>query len=370
MFENRNIISNAKSRRKSPFRLLTALLLFVCSLSAPSLEAKRTFLNLDTIASWGKVPRFCINTYRWGDRFFNGYDSAYVQSSGHRLNVKFKTDSWMDYYNFRFDDHYKLSFYNEPSSSVGLWLTYMAVSVGYDVNLSNIFNPGHGARKRFDFQFNCMLFAAEYYSVDNSVDMTINRKGYPGKMQKVEIPFDGFHSDSWGLNFYYFFNHKHYSQAAAFNYSKIQVRSSGSLYAGLAFWKQNYNMDFSSVMDELGMPPTLLEWASHYQVSNKNYALKFGYAYNWVFHRGWCMGVSVAPSVGVRKGFINYPMDNRTTFSLSNNARMSLIYNYNKRWFFGVVGNIDNGLVYDKQHTMLSTNFFVEASAGFRFDLW
>lgn len=253
---------------------------------------------------------------------------------------------------------------------MGLWLTYMAVSVGYDVNVSKIFNPSQGARKRFDFQFNCMLFAAEYYSIDNTVGMTISRMGYPDSMKRVRIDFDGFHSNSWGLNLYYFFNHKHYSQAAAFHYSKIQVKSAGSLYAGFAYWQQKYDMDFTGVMEALGMPPSLSEWENHYRVSNKNYAIKIGYAYNWVFHPGWCVGISEAPTIGIRDGYINMPQEQKTSFSLSNRFRASLIYNRNKRWFFGIVGNVDTGLVYDKQHTLLSNNFSLEASAGFRFDIW
>lgn len=370
MEKSRIKISNAMSRQNSARTFLAALAIFIALFCGTPQNARAAFLNLDSIASWGKFPRFCVNTYRWGDRFFNGYDSTYVQGSGHRLNIKAKADSWMDVYDFRFKDHYKLSFENHPSTSMGLWLTYMAVSVGYDVNVSKIFNPSQGARKRFDFQFNCMLFAAEYYSIDNTVGMTISRMGYPDRMKRVRIDFDGFHSNSWGLNLYYFFNHKHYSQAAAFHYSKIQVKSAGSLYAGFAYWQQKYDMDFTGVMAALGMPPSLSEWDNHYRVSNKNYAIKIGYAYNWVFHKGWCVGISEAPTIGIRDGYINMPQEQKTSFSLSNRFRASLIYNRNKRWFFGIVGNVDTGLIYDKQHTLLSNNFSLEASAGFRFDIW
>ena len=44
----------------------------------PVPQAQAEFLSLDTIASWGKLPRFCINTYRWGDKFFNGTAHANV----------------------------------------------------------------------------------------------------------------------------------------------------------------------------------------------------------------------------------------------------------------------------------------------------
>lgn len=362
-------INRPKSRQNSARRFLAALVTFISLFSASVPQARAEFLNLDSIAAWGKFPRFCINTYRWGDKFFNGYDSTYVQGSGYRLNIKTKVDSWMDIYDFRFTDHYKLALDTRPSTSMGLWLTYMAVSVGYDINVSKFFNATKGARKRWAFQFNCALFGAEFFVIDNNVDMTISNIGYPGQMKKVNIDFDGFHSESWGVNLYYFFNHKHYSQAAAFHYSKIQVKSSGSLYAGFAYWDQKYDMDFTRVFEQLGynLPA---DWDNHYRVSNKNYALKIGYAYNWVFHKGWCAAISEAPMIGVRSGYINYPDQRKTSFALSNRLKASLIYNHNKRWFFGIVGNVDTGLIYDKKHTLLTNNFSLEASAGFRFNLW
>lgn len=340
-------------------------------LAGGSQHASAEFLSLDTIASWGKFPRFCVNTYRWGDHFFNNYDSTYVQGSGYRFNIKFKTDSWLDKYDFRFTNDYRMGFHSRPSTSMGLWLTYMAVSVGYDMNVSKFFNADTGARKRFNFQFNCSLFGAEFYTINDDSYMTIDRIGHPDESLKVDIPFHGFHSESWGVNLYYFFNHRHYSQAAAFSYSKIQVKSSGSLYAGFSYWSQRYDMDFANVFDEQPESNILpADWDYHYRVKNKNYALKIGYAYNWVFRRGWCLGISEAPTIGIRTGYIIDFSRQRTTFSLNNRIKISLIYNHNKRWFFGIIGNVDTNLVYDKQHTFLANNISMEASAGFRFNLW
>ena len=149
-------INYNKGHRKPFSRLLVALLFIVASLASSVAGAKEPFLNLDSIAKWGKFPAFCVRTYRWGDKFFNGYDSIYVQGSGYRMNAKVKVDSWSDIYDFRFSDHYRMMIDNRPSTSVGLWLTYMAVSVGYDMNVSKYFSATTGARKRWDFQFNCI----------------------------------------------------------------------------------------------------------------------------------------------------------------------------------------------------------------------
>lgn len=62
--------------------------------------------------------------------------------SGKRMNVKAKVDSWFDVYNFRFDNGYRMEMVSNPSSTLGFYLTYMAVSVGYDMNISKYFNGG------------------------------------------------------------------------------------------------------------------------------------------------------------------------------------------------------------------------------------
>ena len=55
---------------KSLRLLFLVLLAFLSCGSAQALS-----FNLDSIAEWGKFPRFVVNTYRWGDKFFNGYGS-------------------------------------------------------------------------------------------------------------------------------------------------------------------------------------------------------------------------------------------------------------------------------------------------------
>jgi hypothetical protein len=80
--------------------------------------------------------------------------------------------------------------------------------------------------------------------------------------------------------------------------------------------------------------------------------------------------VSVAPTFGLRKGYINNPGKYGNSFAMSGLLRTSLVYNYNTKWFFGVVARADMALVYDKEHSLMAGNLSFEASAGFRFDFW
>ena len=178
-------------------RLWLALILLLAVFQANALS-----LALDSIREWGKFPNFCVDVYRWGDRFFNTYDSAYVVGTGHKFNLKLRTESWVDYYNFDLPNDMRMRMLSDPSTSTGFWLTYLAVSVGYDMNVSKYLGFTSGARKRFTFGFNCSLFAVDYYSVSNDVGTHISKFGPHGNTTNPKIDFNGINNNSWGLNFY------------------------------------------------------------------------------------------------------------------------------------------------------------------------
>ncbi len=332
---------------------------------AAALPASAFSLDLDSIAAWGRFPKFCIDTYRWGDKFFNSYDSAYVVGSGYKFNAKITNDSWIEQYNFQLPRDIKVDFATEPSTSMGLYLTYMAVSVGYDINISNLFRGVTKARSRYQFGFSCSLLSAEFYIENNDVGTKISRIG---QWKDLKMPFDGAESHSWGVDAYYFFNHKRYSQAAAFNFSKIQHRSQGSFYAGLSIYSQNFDFDFSTLPRE--MIETLPEWWEdhHYRVTSHNYGIRLGYGYNWAFARKWILGVTASPTIGIRRGFVN-SHDETTAFALNYRAKLSVVWN-SGRWFFGAVGNIDGAMISDRSTIFLNHDISFSAALGYRFNIW
>lgn len=145
-------------------RLITIILiLFGVACSGHALS-----LDLDSIRDWGKFPRFVIDTYRWGDQFFNGYDTLYVKGTGYKFNVKARTESWQDYYNFELPQNMRMRMMSDPSTSVGLYVSYLAVSLGYDKNVSSLLGMNSKGRSKFSLGFGCSLFA-------------VNANGYPTK---------------------------------------------------------------------------------------------------------------------------------------------------------------------------------------------
>ncbi|MDE5628163.1 MAG: DUF4421 domain-containing protein [Muribaculaceae bacterium] len=345
--------------------LLLAMYLFALCCSS---DASAISFNLDSIAEWGKFPRFCVNTYRWGDKFFNGYDTAYVQSTGYKFNAKLTTESWMDGYKFVLPNDKRVFMRSDPSVSTGIYLTYLAVSAGYDINVSKLFGGVDRSRQRFRFGFNCMLFAAELYTIKNDIGTTIKQFGEKQSGHDLNIPFDAINNYTWGLDAYYFFNHKRYSEAASFNFSRVQRRSQGAFHVGISIYTQKLNFDFGGLPEDLKiqLPENWPDY--HYRVNTHNYAIRAGYGYNWVFAKNWVLGVSESPVIGIRKGYVNSDIE-KVSLSLYNRAKLSVVWN-NNRWFFGTVAKLDIAIVNEKRTTYAGGVLSGEAVLGYRFNLW
>lgn len=353
-------------------RLFATLIVSVASFAAATSAFAFSF-DLDSIAAMGKFPRFLVNTYNWGNTFFNGYDTTYVQGTGYKFCAKLTTDSWTDGYSFQLPEDKSMFMVSEPSTSVGLYLSYLALSVGYDINISKLITGLDRSRQRFRFGFNCMLFSAEAYLIRNDIGTTIKRFGDNSNPIRPDYTFNGIDNTSCGIDAYYFFNHKKYSEAAAFNFSRIQKRSQGSFYTGFSIYAQRLDFRFNelppSYRDEL--PET---WAPdyNYRVKTNNYALRIGYGYNWVFRRDWVLGISESPIIGVRDGYVTPWIEGKSrkvSLSLFNRAKLSVVWN-SKQWFFGAVAMTDLAIINNHKTTYTGGTLSGEAVLGYRFNLW
>ena len=259
---------------------------------------------------------------------------------------------------------------SEFNMSGGFHVSYLAVSLGYDWNIGKLMGIGNTSRKKLNFAFNCALLTGEFYWTKNDVGTNILSYGVKGHETSSNIPFTGIDTDIFGFDMYYFINNKRYSRGAAFNYSKVQKRSQGSWFVGFSYWMQNFDFTFAELPQKIldGLPK---EWADNdyqFNMHNNNYAVRFGYAYNWVFHRHWVAAVSESPVLGFKHGTINHG-DKRVTPSIYNHAEVSVVWT-NKRWFAGLIMSAENGIFYDKKQMLINSIFNFELSAGYRFNLW
>ncbi len=204
--------------------------------------------NLDSIADKGRFPHFCVNTYRWADRFFNGSDTAYVQSTGYKMNVKLRTSSWGDMNEFYFDGDDQIRLNSPSTATIGFDVAYMAVALGYDVNISRLFGAVDRTKTRFNFDFSSALLSGRFYSIRNGYGMNLTSVGG----QHVDGHFlQNVETSTWGLEAFWYFNSRRYSNAAATNFGKIQLKSQGSFITGLAYQYHKLDFDFSKLPEDL-----------------------------------------------------------------------------------------------------------------------
>lgn len=349
-----------------PMRKLKLLLVAFLFLGiAPKISA--ISFNLDSIAKWGRFAKFCVDTYYWGDRFFNTYDTTYVKGTGTKFNVKLTSQNWLDTYRLDFDPDGQMNMVSDLASNVGIHLTYLAVSVGYDMNVNKFFNGYERSRKRIEFNFSCALFSADLYVQD--IDLTTSIRSF--KVGDISLrpheKFDGMRTKRWGIDAYYFFNNKKYSQAAAFNYSRVQLRSQGSWFLGISYCNQKYNFNFNTLPQDITdhLPPELYD--KSFRADTYTYAVKGGFGYNWVPRKHWVVAVSESPMIGYCTGRINGYAKN--SLNVSNLFRIGAIYNLN-RFFTGVHCSVYTNFAQGQATTLTANIFTAEMAVGYRFNLW
>ena len=318
----------------------------------------------DTTVIWPKFLKFCVDVYNWGDRTFNSYDPEYVIGTGKRWKVRIVSDNWLDSYNLRLPQGINTNMSSDVYSNIGAYIQYMAVSVGSSYDVAKLFNKKEPNHKKYEFGFICALFNAELYYHENRGGVNIRKFGdfTPGKLKEH---FPGVSMYTLGFDAYYFFNNKKYSQGAAYNFAKYQLKSHGSFMLGLSITNQKLSFDFSKLPDNLNekLPEAdILNYYFHYN----SYAILGGYGYNWVLAPKLLFNATIMPSIGFSHYYQDSLEGDKYLLSLNISGRVSLTYNLGN-YYFGLFGKM-NGHYYRQGHMSLFSsieNF--SAYIGLRF---
>ncbi len=320
----------------------------------------------DSSVTYPKVLGFAVKLYRWGDRTFNSYDTAYVVGSGKRWKLMLKNNNWMDSYRGELSaQDFDVMLTSNVSSNFGVQISYMALSLGYALNVNNLISGKRVEHKKWDFSFTCSrIFMEAYYYQDRNEANLRHFGDYDGDLLSRSLKFSGLHRKIYGLYAYYIFNNKRYAQAAAYCFSKYQKRSAGSFLAGINVSHQNIDMDFSTMPPEL--QATLPDERRDYRFRYRDYNFLVGYGYSWVFHRNWLYNISIAPGIGYRHSFHNSIDGNRNMLAVNYRCKMALVYNHN-RFFYGAHLISDGHLYHSSAHRFFNANHNFNLTAGIRF---
>ena len=319
----------------------------------------------DTTVQWPKFLKFCVGVYNWGDKFFNSYDPDYVVGTGHRWKARLVNDNWFDSYamNIR-KSNLRLRMVGDLYSNLGAYLQYMAVSVGYSVDLNSVFGGKPTDHTRFETNFNCALFNFDLYYTKNSGGTYIRKLNGYNNNRIFKSPFPGVEMSTLGCNLYYFFNNKKYSQGAAYNFSKYQKRSAGSWIAGFNFNNLDITMDFTKLSPDLKpyFPLSTFFFKFHYN----SYCLLGGYGYNWVWHPKWIFNITAIPSIGVNLCSEDGSEGKSTLLALNILGRAALTFNH-RALFAGLTAKVTGNWYTSGAYSLFNAIEYFGAVIGFRF---
>ena len=250
-------------------------------------------------------------------------------------------------------------------SNLGAYIQYMAVSVGYSYDLKKLFKKEEPGHKKFEFGFICALFNAELYYHENNGGVYIRKFGDLNDGKLIKEHFPGVSMNTLGFDVYYFFNNKKYSQGAAYNFAKYQLKSQGSFMIGFTLTNERLNFDFSK------LPPSLKEKLPNADVTNyyfhyNSYALLAGYGYNWVIAPKLLFNATVMPSVGFSHYYEDSLEGNKYLLSLNIQGRISLTYNLGN-YYFGLFGKMNGHYYKQGKMSLFSSIENFSAYVGLRF---
>ena len=319
----------------------------------------------DPGVNYPKFMRFCLNVYNWGDPTFNSYDPEYVVGTGKNWKACLNSHNWMQSYGLFFPDNLNVRMFSQVYSDFGLSINFMAVGLSYTFNANELFTNPLAQRRNFDFNFTCALFTLHYSHQSNDGGVTIERFGNYNNGHHIWKRFNDVHQTSTLIDGYYFFNHRHYSHAAAYCYSKYQLKSAGTLICGLNYERQDVRINFSS------LPPDMLEYVPEgrmdYNFDYADYNLIVGYGYNCVLHpRRWLFNITALPALGYKHVFRQSSDGRKDMFSTNFKLLFSFVYNH-KALFSSLTGRFDGGLHLGDKYTFFNSNLSLSLTVGARF---
>lgn len=319
----------------------------------------------DETIQYPKFVKFCVNLYNWGDRTFNTYDSAYVVGTGKKWKLIGKIDNWIDNYDLHFPKGMPIRLLSNMSSNIGGSIAYMAASIGYMFDVDYVFGGKPVSHTKWDFNFSCALFSADLYYTRNSGSTVIRRFGDYVGGKWIKYPFYNLKAESYGIDLYYFFNNKKYSQGAAYNYSKFQRKSAGSFIAGVTISSQDVAMDFTDLNNEMiaQLPdPSNL----YYRFRYYDYCFLLGYGYNCVLGKHWLFNISALPSVGFKHCTSASEEGKNEISSFNIKGKMAFVYNH-RQLFVGFAGKVDLHWYSSKRFNFFNAIEYFNFCTGVRF---
>lgn len=315
--------------------------------------------------NYPRFPRFCLKVYNWGNRVFNTYDSTYVKPTGKNWKLLAKSYNWGESYVIAFPERMRVLMMSDVNADVGGYICFMAVSVGYMFNANHIFAHQSNPRHNFNFNFTCALFSADLYYTKTNGGVKIKRFGDYQDGHHISVPFDAISNTTLNTRLTYFFNHRRYSHAAAYCFSKYHLKSAGTWIIGAATSRQEINMDFASLPSDMLAYLPVKQF--YYNFKYRDYNITGGYAHNWVLYpRRWLINLTALPAIGYKHTNRNSSVGSQDMFSTNITILSSAVYNH-RDLFCAAQVRFDGYVYFGRPFTFLNSQESLLVTVGVRF---
>lgn len=317
----------------------------------------------DPRINYPSFARWLVKVYNWGDRTFNSYDPEYVVGTGRNWKAIVSNYLWSRTYVMHFNDNSLMHISSKLYYDIGANVNFMAVGVGYTFKINDQ-SGDNITRHRFDLSFTCSKFASSFTTQKVNGGAIIRKFGDYNGGKRLSYDFNDIDIDNTSFDLYYFFNNRKYSQAAAYCYSKYQLKSAGSWILGFNYLKQNINMNFENLPPDMIASIPSLE--RQYSFSHTDYNVLGGYAYNWVLRpKIWLINITVLPSLGYKHSSES-SASIRDLLSTNIEGLGAVVYNHD--WMFSSLSVRFNGYVnFGKSYTFFNSNQLFTLNFGVRF---
>lgn len=357
--------------------VISLLSVLASGVSAQSVEKDSTLVR--------KVSKAVRETGRSVRRHFreaNATDDSYIAPNTHDFTIMLENSSWFEHCKLRGKngkgDIQQIGFAPRPSFKLGLYFGWKWIFLGYSVDVGDLGSDRHNKEKKTDIQFS--LYTSQlgldlYYRKTGNNFRIRSASGFdmPRYVKKgCMVPFDGLRSDVRGFNVYYIFNHHKFSYPAIYSQSTRQLKSAGSVMAGLSYSRQKFSFDYSRLPS--AMLDVLFDAMKVGRVRYYDYNISVGYGYNWALKHNWAVNASLLPAVGYKKSkvyagqkeFSGHTSKWVDDINFDLVTRFGVVWN-NDKTYFGV-NFVSHTYDYNKERFSLTDTFAtLKVYVGFNF---
>lgn len=347
-------------------RLLSVLLLFVCSLSWTAasphccndslttvLADSMMSMMTDTLAADSvkkKKPNVLKRSLKWFGRAFNhlnATDSDYIEPQQFPMTVMTQGTYTYEVYTLKSKDGQSISFGPDGAFKVGPYFGWSVIFLGYTIGFSQV---SFDTKKEFTLSLYTPALGFDLFYRRTGSDYRIRGAEFANgvKAGSLEnVPFDGLKVGITGFNIYYIYNHRRFSFPASFSQSTCQLKSCGSPIFGVGYTRHSLSLDYEalvSLVDEKIPGIVLSKDLDFNEVKYTDISFQGGYAYNWVFAKNLLVSGSVQLALGYKHSwsdrkkkriediFKDFSFSN---FNIDGVGRVAAVWN-TSRWYAGI----------------------------------